>query len=453
MMAQNSVAKAALILTTDSSAMFTNLDAAAGKLSSKLGSGGMFSKLGSGIGIGIAAGIAASLVTAGIGLVSAGIEKIVHGATERIPEIAKMGAFSKALNLTPEQFTSIAAVAKAAGSDTKEFVESLVTMGDRAKEALGGSGQGFELFSTLKLDAQQFVNLRMDQQFYAILTAIRSLPPGFQQVGAMLKSFGEDGGKLLIPLLAKSNDEIMRMGAASALTATQVAEASVASQSMTAAGAAISRAWDMVLIALTPVFDLVARMLPPAIDFLKPVFMGVANAVIPVIKFMTQAMARLVDVMKAAVSLITGPIGAVLEVLGRVGQEMDGGRSNSMLRTGQAIRKWSEDWGANSRAVDDMWQRFEDGRKQAVERTKNELKPVLNVDAPQAKPAAKTMQHFDNAALIQGSKEAFKAEVQFRMGGLDKADKQQIQIDLMKRGNEALNKIANNLVGGILRVI
>ena len=99
---------------------------------------------------------------------------------------------AKALGLTSEQFTGVAGVAKSVGEETREFLESLVTMGKLATDAAAGVGEvAGPAFEKMGLNAKDFVALSKVQD---PLTKTRLL----------MNAFGEDGGKYLLPLLLPS---------------------------------------------------------------------------------------------------------------------------------------------------------------------------------------------------------------------------------------------------------
>ena len=198
---------------------------------------------------GIIGGIAGGGVVAGV----QGLSRSFQGLFDKLNETARSGAAAKAFGLTPEQFTGIAGVAASVGEQQREFIESLVTLGKVVSEGVAGTGEvAANWFSTLNLNAAEFAKLPLDQQFLGVFDAIRKVESPAARVRALMVAFGEDGGKYLLPLLSKSQDELLAMAKSFEVSAEQVSKAEEANQSWIKATSELNRTWREFAVELAP---------------------------------------------------------------------------------------------------------------------------------------------------------------------------------------------------------
>jgi hypothetical protein len=191
---------------------------------------------------------------------------------ESLNDLGKQGQIADALGLTAEQFTGIAGAAKATGEEAREFLESLVTLGKLGTDAADGTEEASKALKALGINAQDFIKLRADEQFFAIFDALYKLGPGLTQERLLMKAFGEDGGKYLIPLLSKTPAQLRAMGAAFAKSQADLDAAKEAQDAYTEATAGIGRVWQAVVIAVAPVkqvADVVTEAARPVGQFIR----------------------------------------------------------------------------------------------------------------------------------------------------------------------------------------
>lgn len=193
--------------------------------------------------------MAAAGAAAGVGL---------GAMSARLNDIAKQGGIASALGMTADQFTGIAGLAKSVGNDTKEFVESLVTMGNLGRDAAAGTEVASKAFADMGLNANEFIKLRPDEQFWKTVEALKAMTDGGKRTNATMKSFGEDGGKLLLPLLSKSTEELKRMAAGFTISAADMKAATASAAAYSEATTSISKAWTAVSVGVAPVIKQVA---------------------------------------------------------------------------------------------------------------------------------------------------------------------------------------------------
>lgn len=262
-MASNSIAKANVLITANADELHSGLNKAGAdvqkwgkdvgaKVSSK-GGPGSAGGIGGMLGM---AGPAALAATAAIGLFVVGTEK----AIDTLNDLSKQDAVAKALGLTAEQFTGIAGVAKSVGEDTREFTESLVTMGKLGMDAASGIGEvAGPAFQKMGIDAKEFIKLRADEQFFKIFDSLNGMGAGLERTRLIMAAFGEDGGKWLLPLLGKAPGEIKKMAASFAVSTEEMAKATAASAAMKRVSASWDRIWRGVAIAAAPVIEFISK--------------------------------------------------------------------------------------------------------------------------------------------------------------------------------------------------
>lgn len=280
-MAYNAIASGSAILTANADGLKSGLDKAANDVKgwgSKVqgsmggaagGKGGMLGSLlgGGGGGLGKALPVLAG-VTAGVAAFGFAADKVV----DTLGDMAKQGAMAKALGMTSEQFTGIAGVAKSVGNDTKEFVESLVTMGNLGRDAANGTETASAAFKDMGLNAEEFNKLRADEQFLQVFDALGKMTDGGKRTNAMMKAFGEDGGKILLPLLGKSSAELKQMADGFAVTTAEMQKATAASESLKKLEGSLGKLWRSIAVAAAPLVEGFANFATKAIAFVKPFF-------------------------------------------------------------------------------------------------------------------------------------------------------------------------------------
>lgn len=215
-------------------------------------------------------GIAIGAVGAAAGVAAVGLK----AASDTLDDLAKQGAMAQSLGLTAEQFTGIAGVAKSAGEDTKEFIESLVTMGKLGTDAAAGTEEASKAMKAMGLNANDFIKLRADEQFFAVFESLQKMEDPLQRTRALMQAFGEDGGKLLLPLLSKTPDQLKAMAKGFAVTGEEMQKATAASQAVKGMDAAIDKLWRGIAIGAAPIIEKLAN----GVTALEPAFKWVASA-------------------------------------------------------------------------------------------------------------------------------------------------------------------------------
>lgn len=232
------------------------------------GAKGIAAGLGKAGPVGLAVGAGLAVGVAGIDIAA----KKVGEVKDTLADISKQGAMASALGLTAEQFTGVAGVAKSVGEDTKEFIESLVTLGKVAADGAAGNGEvAADFFKTLNIEAATFAGLRADEQFFKFFEAVQKVQDPLARTRALMTAFGEDGGKLLLPLLAKSPGELRRMADGFAISGEQVRKATEANAKYQEATAKMDRVWKEFAVAAAPAVQGIGEALTALMPILSAV--------------------------------------------------------------------------------------------------------------------------------------------------------------------------------------
>lgn len=197
-----------------------------------------------GVGAGtLAAGLTASAVAAGV----------LAKSVSSLSDTARIGEVATAFGVTAERMSGLLGVMEAAGSGAKESIESLTQFGTAISDAAAGKGgDAAELFTIIGRSAREFAGADVVTNVYGLFAAIERVNDPLQKMRALSLAFGTDGMKLLLPMLNRTNAELQRQAGLYRQTGAEVRAAAVATQAVTAAGAAVERAWRAVASALAP---------------------------------------------------------------------------------------------------------------------------------------------------------------------------------------------------------
>ena len=458
----SSIGKAALTLTTNATGLYGGLDGASGKIRSW--ANGLKGIIGGGLKA-VVTGFGAGL---GVGAMSS-IGGFIGKAFDRLPEIAKIASTGQAFGLSAEKFSGMAGLAKQAGSDIRDFTEALSTLSGRADEAATGGIVASQMFSQLGIRAADFKQLKIDDQFYGIMKAINAVKNPAEQVGLLFRAFGEDSGKNLISLLGKSDEELRKMSAGFAMSSNDIARAEIASQSLTQANAALSRAYDNVLISMTPVFQYASDEIPAAVEGMQPVFEGLRSTVIPVFRALSMAAGYFWDGLKAGLGVFEIVIGELLVNLSRMAERIERiaglaeklpesirpdwvmGLKDDVKIWGDALKEVGKQTidqgygrlknfgqsGVDARAFFDTQ---EAKREKGIEKRAKEISKESS-----GLSTSKAQNYVGNAAAIKGSTEDNAIRARFANDQLAKTDVPKQQLDAQRAAVAVLNVIKDRV--------
>lgn len=457
MAANNAVGTGAIVLSASADKLMGGL-VKAGKMVEGWASG-LKSKLGGGI---MDAMTPKGMVNR-LGAVS-GATIGVGEAIEKINDIAKQGDIAKAMGMTSEQFTGIAGVAKSVGEDTREFIESLVTLGKVASEGAAGKGEvAPDFFKRLNIDAKEFVKLRPDEQFHKFFEAVQGVQDPLQRTRMLMVAFGEDGGKYLLPLLSKSPQELRKMAGGLQITAEQMKQAKAASVALAEAQNAFKKIWQDIVIAAAPVFEFLAGELKTLVNEFGSLKVSATDSLEKIIRLTAMA-ADATKALGAATLYVTGlrlkffqaefvarsamwgvekggPVGGGLAVTGALaamaGMEVEMPGFVDALRTGGGLmmdmgEKMFNDIGGASKRADEFL------TKLAARR--NGAGAMANTVAPSAIAAAYTPPKSFASALVKSSQDAYSLELKHNFGLNKTNDPAKQQVEETKKVKAAIEK-------------
>ena len=245
----------------------TSVGSSLGRATKAVGSG--LGSAVSGVGTALSTGLVAGVGAAAAAF--AGSVLIFKEGIESIDDLASQGQIATNLGLTAEAFTGMAGAAKASGSDTRDFLEGLVTLSGRATEAAAGTGEiSVQMFKKLGINAKEFKNLGVDEQFYAVFEALQKVQNPAERVGLLLQAFGEDTGKNLVKLLGRSSAELKTYAGSFAVANQEMLRIQSADKAWKGATASMGKVWRQVVIAIAPVIEMISVKLVSALEKLQP---------------------------------------------------------------------------------------------------------------------------------------------------------------------------------------
>lgn len=328
----NAIASGSVVLTANADGLKTGLQKASGDIdswgksvSAKAGGGGGAGGAGGGLlgnlmgGAGAVgklgpAGLAIGAVGAAAGVAAIGLK----AASDTLGDISKQGAMAAALGMTAEQFTGIAGVANAAGEDTKEFVESLVTLGKLGANAAAGTEEASKAFSSLGLNAQEFIKLRPDEQFHKVFEALNKVTDGGERTRLMMAAFGEDGGKLLLPLLQKTPEQLRKMSEGFAITGEEMKKATAASEAVKSMEGNISKLWRGLAVSAAPFIEGLANAAGKVMDFFQPAFDWLGRAFSTYGELASRNLGAVLDALGSAAEWVSATVQDLFGSLGEL---------------------------------------------------------------------------------------------------------------------------------------
>jgi hypothetical protein len=200
----------------------------------------------------------------GAGLAISGIARggvLGFLSVDKLGDIGKLKDTADAFGLTAEKASGLFGVMKAAGSDTRDATEGLVTLGKNVKDSLAGTGEtAKKLFDGLGVSAQEFANLDPADQFYKLHEALRAVQNPAQRVDLLLAAVGEDTGKNLIRTLSMTTDELKAQAAGFALTSEEMESAREASRAWAGAMASVDKVLNQVALSMAEIVKTTSEM-------------------------------------------------------------------------------------------------------------------------------------------------------------------------------------------------
>jgi hypothetical protein len=332
--AANAIGSGSVILTANADGLTSGLDKAAkdvtrwgGRVQKNVAGagkggilGGLVGSAAKGLATGVGFGVGRLLVSGITGAMGGGAGGGLDGIEDRLKELGRAGDTARVFGMSAEAFTGMAGAARAAGSNQREFIESLVTVGKLGKDAANGTETAAKAFQMLGLNAADFNNLNTEDKYYTIMDAISRVTNETDRMYLAGVALGEDGMKNLLPLIGKTGDELRKMGGEFKRSNADIAAAQSASLAMAAANASMQQAFDSLVIALAPAFEYVSVLIPMAVDALGSNFQGMGDVVTPVLRGVSVGVGYLWDAIKAGGGIVLNIGGTIVETFGMLGE-------------------------------------------------------------------------------------------------------------------------------------
>jgi len=123
--------------------------------------------------------------------------------------------FSHQIGLTTDEFQKMDYLFKTVGADTNDVVDAFGTLADKMHDAIGGSEGVREDFRLIGLESGKMKNLTAMEALYAFADAAAKTDDKSQVLAATIRTFGDDLGRRVLPLISEGSEALREMAAAS----------------------------------------------------------------------------------------------------------------------------------------------------------------------------------------------------------------------------------------------
>jgi hypothetical protein len=155
-----------------------------------------------------------SAITAEITLLTTGLITATKLALDLAQSFASYGAeIGKAqqiTGLTAETLSALRIEAENADSSFESIVDSLTQYSSKIADAAKGSKEAQKELNSLGIDGKKYLN-NFEGAVQAAFKSLNELPVGIARSSAATKLFGEEGARVLLPMIAKSNGDIQNL--------------------------------------------------------------------------------------------------------------------------------------------------------------------------------------------------------------------------------------------------
>jgi hypothetical protein len=123
--------------------------------------------------------------------------------------------FSHQIGLTTDEFQKMDYLFKTVGADTNDVVDAFGTLADKMHDAIGGSEGVREDFRLIGLESGKMKNLTAMEALYAFADAAAKTDDKSRVLTATIRTFGDDLGRRVLPLISEGSEALREMAAAS----------------------------------------------------------------------------------------------------------------------------------------------------------------------------------------------------------------------------------------------
>jgi len=141
---------------------------------------------------------------------------LIKASSEALQFAKDVKTFSHQIGLTTEEFQKMDYLFKTVGADTNDVVDAFGTLVDKMHDAISGSEGVREDFRLIGFESDKMKNLTAMEALYAYADACARTTDKSQVLTTTLRTFGDDLGRRVLPLVRDGAEALREMAAAGA---------------------------------------------------------------------------------------------------------------------------------------------------------------------------------------------------------------------------------------------
>lgn len=151
-------------------------------------------------------------VAAKVATAVAAVGAVVGIATVHVAEMAfQTQGMAENMGMTNSEFQSSVAVLKRFGLEIDDIADLYGTLADRAQDAIDGTQSFIDDFKLLGITVDQLKGKKPQEVFELIIDSFDNSKDITKQLAAVARTFGDDLGRKVLPVLARTSEEFRRM--------------------------------------------------------------------------------------------------------------------------------------------------------------------------------------------------------------------------------------------------
>ena len=141
---------------------------------------------------------------------------LTKASAEALQFAKDVKTFSHQIGLTTEEFQKMDYLFKTVGADTNDVVDAFGTLVDKMHDAISGSEGVREDFRLIGLESGKMKNLTAMEALYAFADAAAKTDDKSRVLTSTIRTFGDDLGRRVLPLISQGSEALREMAAAGA---------------------------------------------------------------------------------------------------------------------------------------------------------------------------------------------------------------------------------------------
>ncbi len=141
---------------------------------------------------------------------------LTKASAEALQFAKDVKTFSHQIGLTTEEFQKMDYLFKTVGADTNDVVDAFGTLVDKMHDAISGSEGVREDFRLIGLESDKMKNLTAMEALYAYADAAAKTDDKSRVLTSTIRTFGDDLGRRVLPLISQGSEALREMAAAGA---------------------------------------------------------------------------------------------------------------------------------------------------------------------------------------------------------------------------------------------